>query len=118
MAATPDDVFAMIVFARVVQARSFTAAGGHERRALLVQDRRRAPGRRDAADAHQPQPRLESQGRVLRTTPRVQMDPERVTRMVNDLGDPDPILRAGDAYGASLDGAARAAHEIQGNDGL
>jgi hypothetical protein len=54
----------------------------------------------------------------LATTPRVQMDPQRVTRMVNELGDPDPILRAGDAHAASFDPASRAAHELQENDGL
>jgi hypothetical protein len=54
----------------------------------------------------------------LATTPRVQMDPDRVTRMANEVGDPDPILRAGDDYAASLDAATRAAHELQENDGL
>jgi hypothetical protein len=54
----------------------------------------------------------------LSSTPRVQMDPERVTRAVNDLGDTNAIIDAGNARFAALDAAAQAEHAIQENDGL
>jgi len=52
------------------------------------------------------------------TTPRVQMDPQRVARAVNELGDPAAIIEAGDAHVARLDPAHLAEHTIQENDGL
>jgi hypothetical protein len=54
----------------------------------------------------------------LTSTPRVQMDTERLTRAVNDLGDPAPIIDAANARVAAMDGAAQAEHAIQENDGL
>lgn len=54
----------------------------------------------------------------LATTPRLQMDPQKVTRAVNDLGDPEAIIDAANAHVATLDAAAQAEHAIQENDGL
>lgn len=54
----------------------------------------------------------------MASTPRVQMDTERLTRAVNDLGDPAPIIDAANARVAAMDGAAQAEHAIQENDGL
>jgi hypothetical protein len=54
----------------------------------------------------------------LRATPRVQMDPQKVTRAANELGDPDAILHAANAHIDALDASARAEHQIQENDGL
>jgi hypothetical protein len=54
----------------------------------------------------------------LRTTPRLQMDPQKVMRAVNELGDPEAIIQAGDAYAATLDAAQLAEHTFQENDGL
>jgi len=54
----------------------------------------------------------------LGATPRVQMDSQKMGRAINEVGDPAPILRAGDAHVAGLDAAHRAEHEIQESDGL
>jgi hypothetical protein len=62
--------------------------------------------------------RWSHRGEYLAGTPRLQMDPERVTRAVNDLGDTNAIIDAGNAHILTLDGAALAEHAIQENDGL
>lgn len=54
----------------------------------------------------------------LAATPRVQMDPQKVVRAVNELGDTAAILRAGDAHVATLDAASLADHTIQESDGF
>jgi hypothetical protein len=54
----------------------------------------------------------------LAHTRRVQMDPQRIGRAVNELGDTAPILQAGDARAASLDPAQVAARTFQESDGL
>jgi hypothetical protein len=46
------------------------------------------------------------------------MDPGKVWRAANELGDTAPIIRAGDAHVAALDAAARAEHEFQETDGF
>jgi hypothetical protein len=65
-----------------------------------------------------PDERWRHKDEYLRTTPRVQVDPTRVTRLMNVLGDPDEIIKVADAYVFKLPPAERAEHEIQENDGL
>jgi hypothetical protein len=55
---------------------------------------------------------------LLAATPRLALDPQKVTRVVNELGDLDPILRAGDARADRLDPAATAARTLQETDGF
>ncbi|MDB4981724.1 MAG: hypothetical protein JWM82_2476 [Myxococcales bacterium] len=57
-------------------------------------------------------------GEYLTSTPRLQIDPQRLTRAVNELGDTDAIIQAGDARAAKLDAAQVAAHSIQETDGF
>ena len=64
-----------------------------------------------------PNDRWKHKDEYLRATPRVQMAPEKVTRLANEIGDPDPIIRAAEAYVAGLDAAARVEHEIAETDG-
>jgi hypothetical protein len=54
----------------------------------------------------------------LASTPRVQMDPQRIGRAVNELGDPGPIIQAGEARAAALDTTQLAARTFQESDGL
>ncbi len=54
----------------------------------------------------------------LASTPRLQIDSRQLTRAVNELGDTDAIIQAGDARAAKLDATQVAAHSIQETDGF
>jgi hypothetical protein len=54
----------------------------------------------------------------LAATPRLQLDPQKLTRAVNELGDTDAIIRAGDARAAKMDAAQVAEHSLQETDGF
>jgi hypothetical protein len=71
-----------------------------------------------ALSPRSPDGRWSHKDESLARTPRVQMDPRRVTRAANELGDTDAIVRAGDAHVAGLDAAHAAEHEFQESDGL
>ena len=71
-----------------------------------------------ALNPRSPEGRWSHRDEYLRATPRVQMDPEKVTRAANEVGDPDPIIKAAEAHVAGLESAARLEHQIQENDGL
>jgi hypothetical protein len=55
---------------------------------------------------------------ALAATPRLQMDPQKLSRAVNELGDTDAIIAAGDARAAKLDAAQLAERSIQETDGF
>jgi len=65
-----------------------------------------------------PGDRWKHKSEYLAATPRVQMDPLRITRAVNELGDTHAILEAADARVAKLDAAALAKRTIQESDGF
>jgi hypothetical protein len=71
-----------------------------------------------ALNPRSPDRRWSHKDEYLRTTPRVQMDPQAVGRAANELGDPAAIMQAADAYVSKLDAAGLAEHTIQENDGL
>jgi hypothetical protein len=71
-----------------------------------------------ALTARSREARWAQKDQYLASTPRLKMDPERVTRAVNDLGDTTAIIDAGNARFGAMDAAARAEHAIQENDGL
>jgi len=71
-----------------------------------------------ALSPRSPDGRWSHKNEYLSATPRIQMDPERVTRAANELGDTAVIMQTADAYVTQLDDARRAEHEIQESDGL
>jgi hypothetical protein len=71
-----------------------------------------------ALNVRSPADRWRHKDEYLAQTPRVQMDPDRVIRTANELGEPHAILRAGDAHVAKLDAAAQAERAIQETDGF
>jgi len=99
---TSDRIEGTLVSGRVYYATVSERPGGV---ALLTLNPRSPGGRWSHKDEY------------LRATPRVQMDPQLVTRAVNELGDPEAIIHAGNAYVDSLDAAARGEHQIQETDG-
>jgi hypothetical protein len=101
-AETADRIEGTLVPGRIYYATVYERAGGV---ALL------------ALNPRSPGARWSHKDEYLRTTPRVQMDMERITRAVNEIGDPDPIINAAEAYVAGLDASARAEHEIAETDG-
>jgi hypothetical protein len=101
-AETADRIEGTLVPGRIYYATVHERAGGV---ALLALNPRSPGGRWSHRDEY------------LRTTPRVQMDRERITRAVNEIGDPEPIINAAESYVAGLDPAARAEHEIAETDG-
>jgi hypothetical protein len=54
----------------------------------------------------------------LTATPRLQLEPERITRAVNDLGAPEAVIDAGNARVTALGAMEQAERTIQENDGL
>jgi hypothetical protein len=54
----------------------------------------------------------------LARTPRVMLDPDKIGRAVNELGDTAPLMRAADARLATLDATAAAEHAVQESDGF
>jgi hypothetical protein len=99
---TVDSVEGTLVPGRVYYATVEERPGGV---ALTVL----SPRRIDDAWAHR--------NEYLSRTPRVQMDPLRIGRAVNELGDTAPILQAGDARAATLDTTQLAARTFQETDG-
>ncbi len=53
----------------------------------------------------------------LRSTPRLALDGDKVGRVMNELGDPDAIVQAGEAAASKMTPAATASHTFQENDG-
>jgi hypothetical protein len=100
---TVDRVEGTLVPGRVYYATVDERPGGV---ALLVLSPRRVDGA------------WEHKADYLASTPRVQMDPQRIGRAVNELGDTAPILEAGDARAATLEGAQVAERTFQESDGL
>jgi hypothetical protein len=70
-----------------------------------------------ALNPRSPDGRWSHRDEYLRTTTRVQMDPQKVVRAANELGDPEAILRAAEVYVAGLDAAGKAEREIAETDG-
>ncbi|HEX4404598.1 MAG TPA: hypothetical protein VH560_07210 [Polyangia bacterium] len=100
---TVDRVEGTLVPGRVYYATVSEREGGV---ALLVLSPRRVDGA------------WEHKNEDLSRTPRVQMDPQRIGRAVNELGDTGPIIQAGEARAAALDPAQIAARTFQESDGL
>jgi hypothetical protein len=65
-----------------------------------------------------PDGRWSHRSQYLASTPRVAMDPDRVVRTMNELGDTAPLMRAADAHVAKLDAASAAEHTLQESDGF
>jgi hypothetical protein len=101
--ATADRIEGTLVPGRVYYATVGPREGGVALRAL---------------NPRSPEGRWSHKNEYLATTPRLQMDPERVTRAANELGDTEAILKAGDAYVATLDADAYAERAIQETDGF
>lgn len=100
---TADRIEGTLIRGRVYYVTVGERAGGVE---LVTLNARSRDGRWSHKDEY------------LRATPRLQMDPQKVTRAVNDLGDTEAIINAGNAHVAALDAAGQAEHAIQENDGL
>jgi hypothetical protein len=71
-----------------------------------------------ALNARSPDGRWSHRDEYLARTPRLEMDPQRIVRAVNELGDTAAVIQAGDAHVATLDAAAAAEHTIQESDGF
>jgi len=71
-----------------------------------------------ALNPRSPDGRWSHRNEYLASTPRVAMDPDKVVRAMNDLGDTAALMRAADAYVAKLDPARAAEHVIQESDGF
>lgn len=71
-----------------------------------------------ALNPRSPGDRWSHKAEYLASTPRVQMDPTRVVRAMNEIGDAAPLMKAGDAYVAGLDAAQIAERTITESDGL
>ena len=102
-ATTTDRLEGTLVAGRVYYATVGARPGGVELLALT---------------ARSPDGRWSHKAEYLATTPRVQMDPQRIGRAANELGDTAPILQAGDVRVAALDAASRDEHELQESDGF
>jgi hypothetical protein len=102
-AETADRLEGTLIAGRVYYATVGPRAGG----VALLALNPRSPGERWSHKAD-----------YLATTPRVQMDPERIVRTMNEIGDTAPLMKAGDAFVAGLDAAQIAERTIQESDGL
>jgi hypothetical protein len=102
-AATADRIEGTLIAGRVYYATVAARYGGV---ALL------------ALTPRSPTERWSHKSEALATTTRLQMDPQRVARAVNELGDTDPIIQAGDARAAALDAAELAERSLQETDGF
>jgi hypothetical protein len=71
-----------------------------------------------ALNPRSPDGRWSHKSEYLAKTPRVAMDPDKVVRAMNDLGDTAALMRVADAYVAKLDPARAAEHVIQESDGF
>jgi len=71
-----------------------------------------------ALNARSPDGRWSHRDEYLAATPRVAMDPDRVVREANEIGDTTALMKAADAHVAKLDASAAAEHTIQESDGF
>jgi hypothetical protein len=71
-----------------------------------------------ALNARSPGGRWSHRGDYLARTPRVTIDPDKLGRAVNELGDTAALMHAADSHVAKLEGAAAAEHAIQESDGF
>jgi hypothetical protein len=102
-ASTADRIEGTLIAGRIYYATVGPRAGGV---ALL------------ALTPRSPEGRWSHKGEYLATTPRLQLDPKQITRAVNELGDTEALIQAGDARAARLDAAQLAEHSIQETDGF
>jgi hypothetical protein len=103
-AATADRIEGTLVAGRVYYATVGPRPDGGV--ALLTLNRRSREDRWSHRDEY------------LAKTPRLQMDPQRVTRAKNELGNAVPIMEAGNAHVEALGAAGLAEHMIQESDGF
>jgi hypothetical protein len=102
-AATTDRIEGTLIAGRIYYAIVEPREGGVALLALT-------PRSRDERWSHR--------GEYILTTPRLQLDPQQITRAMNELGDTAPIIQAGDVRAATLDAAQVAERAIQETDGF
>jgi hypothetical protein len=65
-----------------------------------------------------PDGRWSHKGEYLASTPRLEMDRDKIVRTMNELGDTAALMRAAEARVAKLDAPSAAEHSIQESDGF